>query len=307
VTPAAYLITPAGNPPARAHPGPGLRNVAPHQSATWYFASILPVTSVSIPVEAAPGSQGRGIRVGLVRPSGSVDWIATTPGPGGGLDASLGHPQPAVAVRVAAGSGRAGLGPPVTRTTGGGAYRADGQLQDALVPPRWRFSGFDGAFAVFTDSMAKPALTLQAPPHGLAAGALIRAVGGPGFAPTSAYVSSAHGVTVVRAVADIAGWAATWQPAGTGTAQALPVHRSGLVQAVTVPAGRGTITWRYDPPAARLGLWVSLIALAVLMGVSSAAASSRRRRGRDEPPRPDRHPPSLAGNQLAGPPAMRTR
>src|SRR5262249_20043079 len=178
-------------------------------------------------------------------------------------------------------------GPPVFDTVGGAAYRAGGALQNALLPPRWRFSGVDGAFAVFSDAMAQPALTLQALPHRSTAGAFVRATQGPGFAPASGRVSSPHGVTVVRAVAAIAGWRATWRPAGTSAAAVLPIHRSGLVQAVTVPPGRGTITWTYDPPGARLGLWVSLTALAVWLAAlavwlaaGARAGSSRRRLGR---------------------------
>lgn len=294
----AYLIAPAGRAPAgapaadrlagghasRARSTPGFRRLASRGSTTWYFASVLPVTSVAVP--AGPGDGGAGVRVGLVRPSGATSWLSVARG-SGRLDASLARPRGAVGIRVVAGPGGAALGPPVAVTSGGARYRADGRLQNALVPPRWRFGGFDGAFAVFSDSMATPPLTLRALPRRSAAGAAVRATAGPAFAPSSARVSSARGVTVIRAVADIPGWRATWRPEGPHPAEALPVRRAGLVQAVTVPPGRGTLTWRYTPPGERLGLALSLLGLAALAGMGVAAVSSWRRglrsgAGRDE-------------------------
>jgi hypothetical protein len=282
LTPSAYLITPVTGAAAA---GPGLRHATPAEPATWYFGAWLPVTGLTLPASGA-----RGLKVGLVEPSGRVDWVSASAGPGasgaaagpagggGTVRVTLPQPHEAVAVRVATASGSAVLGPPVLSTAGGGSYRAAGPLQDALVPPRWRFSGFDGSFAMFADSMARPALTLQALPGVPAAGARIHPVAGPQFAPSAARVSSPHGVTVIRSVAAIPGWTAAWRPAGQAVAKTLPLRRSGLVQAVTVPPGRGTLTWAYDPPGARLGGWLSLAGLAVLLGVGVTAASAGRRR-----------------------------
>jgi hypothetical protein len=113
------------------------------------------------------------------------------------------------------------------------------------------------------------------------------ATGGPAFAPTGATVSSPHGATVVRAVADIPGWTATWQGSGGGAVESLPVRRSGLVQAVTVPSGRGTLTWIYVPPGFRLGLWTSSAAVVVLVGLGVGILVRRRRS-----PRPGDGPPT---------------
>lgn len=290
-TPAAYLLTPAGAAPAAGaavpssggdetvarQGGTGLRELVPQQPATWYFGGRLPVTSVNIPVHAAQGATAGRVSVGLVLPSGLVKNVTATATPGRTVTLATARPQQAVAVRVTSASGRASLGPPVIGTAAGARYRADGVLQDALVPPRWKFSGLDGPFAIFRDAMARPALTLRPLPRESAAGAFVRATGGPPFAPSSAQVSSPHGVTVIRAMSAIAGWTATWQQAGSDTTSVLPVRRSGLVQAVSVPAGRGTLTWAYDPPGARLGLWLSLAALAL---VGAAAVTALRRRGR---------------------------
>jgi hypothetical protein len=87
---------------------------------------------------------------------------------------------------------------------------------------------------------------------------------GPVTAPTAATVSSPHGVRVIRAVAAIPGWTATWQPARGATAR-LAISRAGAVQAVDVPAGRGVLTWSYAPPGFAAGLTLSLAAFALIL------------------------------------------
>jgi uncharacterized membrane protein YfhO len=102
-------------------------------------------------------------------------------------------------------------------------------------------------------------------------------------------VTSAHGVSVIRAVAAIPGWSATWQPQ-RGPAVTLAVRRVGLVQAVAVPAGPGVLTWSYTPPGFSLGLLVSLASAAAIVIIAAAAlAAAARGRGRTLPDDPDEH------------------
>ncbi len=152
---------------------------------------------------------------------------------------------------------------------------ADGQLQDALVPPHWEFAGFDGPFAVFANQRAQPPLRIQALPGRSIAGAWIGHSSGPPADPTAATVSSPHGARVVRAVAAISGWSATWHP-GQGPATALTVQQDGLVQAVDVPPGLGVLTFRYSPPGFPVGLALSLAA-AAFVGVFFVLAFAARR------------------------------
>jgi hypothetical protein len=272
LTPSAYLVTPAtvtatDGAASSAAAETGRRAVAPGSSTTWYLGTPLEVTSLTIPVTNDPGGVGPGVHVGLVRPAGSTDWTVPVRRADGAISVTLAASTEVEGVRVTAGTGALDLGPPVVRTVPGVSLRADGQLQDALVAPHWVLRGIDGAFAVFGDSRASPPLTLRASPDGSSAGASVRAASGPGFAPTSAAVSSPRPVTVVRAVADIPGWSATWRAAGGGRSVSLPVRRAGLVQAVTVPAGRGVVSWRYAPPGLALGLWVSAGALVLTVAI----------------------------------------
>jgi len=284
VTPSAYLVTPAVAGPGSTPSRTGRRRLAPSQTASWSLGTPLDVTSLTIPVRG-PGGAGPGIRVGLVAESGSTQWVVPVEHAGAGIEVSTTPARAIVAVRVVAGPRRIDLGPPMVRTVQGQSYRADGQLQDALVAPRWRFGGFDGSFAVFDDTLARPALSLQALPHGASEGASIRVTGGPAFAPTRAEVSSPRGITVVRAGAAIPGWSASWHPSGSATTQVLAVRRSGVVQAVDVPPGRGTLTWRYLAPGIRVALWLALGALAVVAGLVAVAwVGGRRARRRPGPP-----------------------
>jgi hypothetical protein len=284
LTPPGYLITAAGQP-SPAAPGPagtGRREVAAGQLATWYLGNALAVSSVQVPVAGPAAVAATGLRLGLLTPGGAVRWLAATARPGTGLAARLPRPVTAVAVVARPGAGRAALGPVSVTDAAGTAFRADGQLQDALTPARWRYAGRDGSFAVFADQLARPPLTLAPPgysasgvrpapaPAPAPAGAWVRALAGPAAGPTAAAVRSRHGVTVIRSVAAIPGWSAVWQPRH-GLAVALPVRADGLVQAVTVPPGRGVLSWRYLSPGFTAGWWLSAgagVAVLVLLGVA---------------------------------------
>ena len=155
------------------------------------------------------------------------------------------------------------LGPPSVTVAGGSVLVADGQLQDALVPPHWEFAGFDGPFAVFANRFAQPPLRIEALAGRPLSGAWLRGSGGAPAEPAAATVYSPHGARVVRSVAAIDGWSATWQPRH-GPAVALTVQRDGLVQAVDVPPGLGVVTWSYTPPGFPAGLALSLAAAALV-------------------------------------------
>ena len=143
---------------------------------------------------------------------------------------------------------------------------ADGQLQDALVPPHWVLAGFDGPFAVFANRAAQAPLRIEALPGRSVSGAWVKGSGGAPAEPTAATVFSPHGARVVRSVAAISGWSATWHPRH-GPATALTVQPDGLVQAVDVPPGLGEVTWSYTPPGFRAGLALSLVAAALVLSL----------------------------------------
>ena len=239
LTPPAYLITAAGRPgPAVGPPGTGHRDIDAGHKATWYFATPLRVSRLEVPDADARQDAAAGTQIGLMTADGRTRWFAASAPSASRLAISLPHPVTGLAVVAQAGGRPSHLGPLSITDTNGNVFVADGQLQDALVPPRWGYAGHDGSFAVFADHLARGPLSLQPLPGRPAAGASVRRVSGPAAVPAAAAVSSPHGIRVIRSVTAIAGWSATWHPRH-GPPVALAVGRAGLVQAVERPAGPG--------------------------------------------------------------------
>src|ERR1700722_9489745 len=255
----AYLTTSTGgNGPAAGPGGTGRRDLAADQRATWYLGAPVDVSRVEVPDPDAAHDATLGIQIGLSSADGSTRWFraqATTPST---LTITVPRPVTSVAVVAQAHAAPGVLGPPSIVAADTSVVVADGQLQDALIPPRWHFAGLDGPFAIFANDLAQPPLRVEALPGRSASGAWVGAASGPPAAPTVATVSSPDGVRVVRSVAAISGWSATWQPRH-GPAIALTVQRDGLVQAVDVPPGLGVLTFRYTPPGFPVGLGLSLV------------------------------------------------
>jgi hypothetical protein len=291
VTPAAYLATAPGEPAAApGPPGTGHRDVAAHQQATWYFAEPLAVRRLEVPDADARQDAAAGTQIGLLTSSGSTRWFPAAAEGAGRLVISLPRPLTSAAVVAQAGGHVARLGPTSVTDADGQVFVADGQLQDALIPPRWGYAGRDGSLAVFVDRFSHGALGVQALPGRSASGASVRPVAGPATGPTVADVSSRHGVRVIRSVAATAGWSATWRPR-RGAAATLAVRRDGLVQAVEVPAGRGVLTWSYRPPGFRMGFALSAGSTALLILLVSGLLvyrSARRRELALDPGEPSR-------------------
>jgi hypothetical protein len=270
--PRDYFLIDTESDVATPVPAAGERWIAPGAPATWYLGVDLSVRSVVVPDADATRDVGSGLRVGLVGSSGRTSWAtALTLDGAHDLRAVFARPIGAVALVARAGGTRAALGSPSLTSEDGTPYVADGQLQAAVVPPRWEFRGLDGSFAVFADRFARPELTLRGPP-----GATVHAVAGPPYAPSAAAVSSAHGTEVVRSVSDIPGWTATWKPDGR-TSITLRVRRVGLVQGVKVPAGSGVLSWVYRPPGWTTGWVLSVCGLAALAITLLMALLTRRR------------------------------
>jgi len=277
LTPAAYLVTRAGRSGPGAGPaGTGRRDIAAGQRPAWYLGSTSDVSVVEVPDAKAGQDAAAGTRIGLAAPDGSTRWFPARAMTPWALAVTLPRPMASVAVAVQTRGRRQGaLGPPSVTVVGGNVLMADGQLQDALVPPHWVFAGFDGPFAIFANRLAQPALRVEALPGGSVSGAWIRGTGGAAGAPAAAAVYSPHGARVVRSVAAIEGWSATWQPRH-GPTTTLAVQREGLIQAVDVPPGPGVVTWSYTPPGFPAGLALSLAAAALVAAFSVLAWLARR-------------------------------
>ncbi|MGH3256232.1 MAG: hypothetical protein ACRDOU_12715 [Streptosporangiaceae bacterium] len=276
LTLSGYLTTQVGGDgPAAGPPGTGQRDLSADQRATWYLGTPLEVTKVEVPDSEARQDAAAGTQIGLMAPDGSTHWYRARALTRSTLGITLPRPVPGIAVLGQAQGAPSPLGPPSVVVADGSVFVADGQLQNALVPSHWKFAGFDGPFAVFANPSAQEPLHIQALAGRSASGAWLTVSGGGPAEPTAATVYSPQGVRVVRSVAAIPGWTATWQPR-QGPARALAVQRDGLVQAVDVPPGLGVVTWSYTPPDFPVGLILSLAATVLVLLFFLAANWVRR-------------------------------
>jgi hypothetical protein len=293
-----YLTTTVGGSgPGPGAPGTGDRDIGTDQRTTWYLGQPVPVSRVTVPDSDAQQDAATGTEIGLMAAGGTTRWFRARAAGATDLEISVPRPVTATAVLGRAGNAPSPLGAPVIDLGSGRVIVADGQLQNDLEPPQWGAAGSDGSFAVFTDRFNSGPLTVKplpgqqrsggsaaSPSAGAgaaigaaaasAAGASVRYVTGEPGEVTSATVSSARGVQLVRSVAAIPGWSATWQPRH-GQEITLSVRPDGIVQAVDVPAGVGTVTWHYTPPSLDSGLALSL---AALVSILICALAGRRTR-----------------------------
>jgi hypothetical protein len=278
LTPSAYLVTQVdGGGPAGGPAGTGRRDLGTNQPTTWYLGGTSEVSRIEVPDAEAGRDAAAGTQIGLTALDGSTRWLRAHAVNASTLGVTVPQPVASVAVVAQVPEVPAALGPPSVTVTGGNVFVADGQLQDALTPPHWEFAGLDGPFAIFANRFAQPVLRLEARPGRSVSGAWIKGSGGGPTEPTAATVFSPDGARVVRSVAAISGWSATWHPR-QGPPTALTVQVQGLVQAVDVPPGAGVLTWSYAPPGFRVGLALSLVAAALVGAFFVLAWLARRTR-----------------------------
>ena len=91
-------------------------------------------------------------------------------------------------------------------------------------------------------------------------------------------VRSPRPALLVRSEAYAVGWTARLTPLGGGTTRLVRVQPMGIIQAVPVPAGSYTVTWRYAPPTVHAGLLASAAGAAGLVALAALALVTRRRR-----------------------------
>jgi hypothetical protein len=291
LTPSSYLITPRatpGVPPAStavvppSDPEAAHRTVTGTGQATWLIGAPQPVTSVTVPILASStpvGSQTgpTGARIGLIEPDGATTWArAAVASSSQTLSARFDGSIDAVGIAVRPGVGPTSFSAPTITTVSGQRSVADGQLQGAHTLSHWRFVGTDGLFTVYANQRAQPPLSLRPKAGHTLEGASVHRKTGALLYPTSATVTSAAGAVVVRSMASIPGWTATWHPASGGPAIDLTVRPLGVVQSVTVPPGSGTLSWSYQPKGAWVGLGLSGAGTVALLGVLTLSVRRRR-------------------------------
>ncbi len=268
---ALVVPAPSASWPSPPQTGVGNRTLRPGATAGWFLGSPVRTAAVSL---ALRGADRLTVRLDLAS-GGTTTWAASaSDGASTHLVLTLPSPVRAVSLEVTNDGGAAvGLGPPAVRSPDGAVLSVQGTLADAISPTSWSYGGLVGPFVRFDNHHAAPPVEARALES--ADPATATATAGPAVAPTSARVTSTAGAVVVRSVAMIPGWSASWTPSG-GPARSLPVRRFDLVQAVRVPGGAGTLTWHYRAPGLLGGFVASVLGLLALLALVVVAARRRR-------------------------------
>ncbi len=164
----------------------------------------------------------------------------------------------------------------VITTRSGTSYGLDGPLSADLTAPHWLAAGTIGPFVVFSNRRARGSFWL-AGSSGDSSGLQVRVVRSSPWTPNETVaVTSAAAATIVRSVTDIPGWSAVGSH--DGRAEAITLHRHGLVQSFGVPRGTTLVTFTYAAPGLGAGLAASGLGIAGILVLGLAAVALSRRR-----------------------------
>lgn len=158
----------------------------------------------------------------------------------------------------------------------------DGPLQGRIQGPHWRYQATIGSFVAWKNLRAPGRAWLQAtgsrtPDPSTTAPGRVRTVATSPTDSQQTVVSLPRPALLVRSEAYAKGWTARLTPSSGGPTRVVTVRPLGIVQAVPVPAGRYTVTWRYAPSVVLDGLAASLAGLVLLGGLVLVAIVARRR------------------------------
>ncbi|HUZ20758.1 MAG TPA: hypothetical protein VMU75_09345 [Acidimicrobiales bacterium] len=289
----APAVTATGAPgstidaPAPAPGGTGPWTIEPGQRQAWLLAS--PMTVVRLSVIINPQLSGRPPSVGIaVVPPGRTPHFASVPVRDGRAQLALPSAERADQIVVENPSKGTTIVGAVVVVTRAPSLRLllDGALQGQIEPPHWVFGGvIRGYYDVYLNTQTLGLAWLQ-PASSTTPNTLERAPGtvtttsSAPYAPQTMVVDSPRPAVLVRSETYAPGWSARLTPLSGGPTRVITSHRFGLVQAVSVPAGRYKVTWRYTSHNLRTGLVLSAIGFVFLAVLCVLALRRRRSPGR---------------------------
>jgi hypothetical protein len=301
--PTRHTSTDLGAPPSvTLGSGPG---------RPWYFGGRLTLEEFTVPVVRGDPAD---LQVGIVTPSGADRWLPSAghhlvgTGTSRSLRVDLARPVAAGGIVVRTGGRVVTVGIPTAVTAETGGVSLDGQLQYGVRAPHWVFAGTVGSFGVFHNRSAQGWAWTRSPSGGPAPGSTVLARQPGQGGGQQITIHTTEPAELVRSASWTTGWHASVRAMrGTGPSRsygpprAVPVLRSGVVQAVALP-GPGTylVTFRYRPTSAVVGMAVSaLTGLGLVAWGTAEAVGWLRRRRRSEEPADDE--PGVAPDRV-GPP-----
>ncbi len=158
----------------------------------------------------------------------------------------------------------------------------NGLLEGYLPSGHWVFEGTIGALSAFKNTQIHGLAWLQGPrthtPNTKAAtSGRVNVTRGAVTAAQVMRVFTPNAAILVRSEAYSTGWSVDIAPIGGGKSTTQVVHRFGLVQEVTLPAGNWTVTWHYRPQALLRGLYLSGLGVVIWIGAVATVLARRRR------------------------------
>lgn len=300
--PAGDYVPPEASLPAPAHSEP-LPTLPAGGRTGWLYGTVTDPTAAVI-VLSHP-SDGQLVRVGLVRPSGSIDWRPTQ---------RLAVHSSAVEVRLprlkSTGlvlrllSGANLEGPQLAIEADGRPYVVNGPLARAMTPASWRYVGQKDHFTVFRTGYLPEKAWVQAPGTFEVAAHLNATVDILAQSTDSATIAvrAPRDSILVRSDAWEAGWRAKIV-SGTAASRYLratkagksdhlsggplePVRQVGAMQGLGIPAGLSVVQFSYTAEGFSKGLVIAAATLLATIASIPVAMSlaRRRRRGRGRAP-----------------------
>ena len=159
----------------------------------------------------------------------------------------------------------------------------NGLLEGFLPAGHWVFAGNIGGLSAFKNTQIHGFAWLQprgthTPNTAVATSGRVIVTRGAVTAEQVMRVRTGTAAILVRSEAYSSGWSVDIAPIGGGVATHQVVHRFGLVQSVSLPAGNWTVTWHYRPRALVHGLLLSGVGIVVWIGGGITIFVRRRRR-----------------------------
>ncbi len=246
--------------------GAPLRCVRPGtvHHAEFAFGQMLPVRSVTL-ASVAARTVSRGIlTVQLLdargRPFGPVHQL--TGGASVIVDFASLHRDAAGFTVTAPEGARIDTAIVVTRGAHATSLRLETPFQEALAGPQWHLALTEGTVAYFRARSVRPPAWLARAPRG----SRVLSATDTSWGETLVRVDATGPVILKRSMTWIPGWRAS-ATSLTGTrAVTLHVVRSGLIQQVTLPAGRWEVRFTYHAPHLVAGLVGSALGVVAWIG-----------------------------------------
>ena len=159
-------------------------------------------------------------------------------------------------------------------------------LQGVLEPPKWRYQTEIGGLPVFTNTLTRGASWIE-PAGSTTPLAPLLPLAHSTTPPVEAWqnqktvVSTPSPAVLVRSEAYDKGWVARLTPVGGGPTVNVQVKALGILQAISLPAGKFTVTWVYRSKLAKFGVIASGAGvLALVLLVFTPRRRRRPKRGR---------------------------